>query len=109
MRLQNAFVTSPWRLYSGHTSSLACAALFAHEHAVGVHERPAGFAHLPVGLAEQLDAVRTAKPLVARRKQRADVAEARGAQDRVEERVGEHVTVGMARKAARVVEPDAAE
>ena len=83
--------------------------LLADQDAVGVDELPAGLAHLPVGLREQLQRVDALRRLVARREERADVAEARRAEDGVDERVRDHVAVGVAREPARVVEADAAE
>src|SRR5207237_2826828 len=47
--------------------------------------------------------------LLARRKERADVAEAGRAEDGVGERVGDHVAVRVSRETAGMVEADAAE
>ena len=47
--------------------------------------------------------------VVVRRKERADVAEAGGAEQRVGERMGDDVTVGVADEPARMVDRDAAE
>ena len=85
------------------------ARLLADQDAVGVHDRPPRLAHLPVRLAQQLDAVGAAEPLVSRREQRADVAEPGGAEDRIGERMRDHVAVGVAREPTRVIEPHAAE
>src|SRR6185437_7172943 len=81
----------------------------ADEDAVGVDERPPRLAYLRIGLTQELDAVCAGVARLARRKQRADVAEGSGAEHGVDQRVSDHVPVGVARKAARMVESDPAE
>ena len=83
--------------------------LLADEHAIRVDEHPALLAHLRVGLTQQVEAVGAAEALVARREQRADVAEPGSAEQRVDQRVREHVAVGVAGEAARMVDRHAAE
>ena len=74
------------------------------EDAVRVHELPPGVAHLPVGLPEQVERGRAAVLLVAGGEERPDVAEVGGAQERVDERVGDDVAVRVAGEAVRVVD-----
>ena len=85
------------------------ARLLADQHAVGVDELVAGLPHLPVGLAEQLQRVRSAVALVVGREERPDVREPRCAEQGVGERVGDHVAVGVPGEPARMVDRDPAE
>ena len=79
--------------------------LLADEHAVRVHELPAGLAHLRVGAREQVER-RGALPLGrARGEERADVAESRRAEERVDQRVRDHVAVRVARRARAGTRP----
>ena len=71
--------------------------------------RQPAVAHLRVRLGEQHERRDAAEALLARREERADVAEPGRAEQRVDQRVREHVAVGVAGEAARVVELDAAE
>ena len=57
------------------------ARLLADEDAVGVDEPPPRFANLAVGLPQEIERRRSAVLLVARREERADVAEVRSAED----------------------------
>ena len=85
------------------------ARFLADEHAVGVHELPAGILDALVGDAEEVER-RGALPLrLAGREERADVLQAGSAEQRVDERVREHVAVGVADEPARVLDPDTAE
>ena len=56
------------------------ARLLADHHAIGVDEREACLAHLPVRLGEQLDRVRAPVALVVGGEERADVREPGGAE-----------------------------
>ena len=85
------------------------ARLLADQHAVGVDELPARLAHLAVGLPEQVERRRAAVLLVARREERADVSEVRRAEERVDERVRDHVAVGVTGETSWIVDRHAAE
>ena len=62
-----------------------------------------------VRLREQVERVGALPARIVRREQRADVAEPGGAEHRVDQRVRDHVAVGVAGEPARMVELDAAE
>ena len=62
-----------------------------------------------VRIREQHERVRATVRRVIRRKERADVAEAGGAEQCIGERMGDHVTVGVADEPTRMVDRDAAE
>ena len=64
---------------------------------------------VPIDGAQQIDRVRTLPPLLLGREERADVAPARGAEQRVDHRVGEDVGVGVAGQTALVLDLDPAE
>ena len=83
--------------------------LLPDEDAVGVHELPAGLAHLAVGLGKEVERRRSTVPLVSGGEERADVAEVRGAEDRVDERMRDDVAVRVAGEPARMVDRHAAE
>src|SRR5690349_14416357 len=85
------------------------ARLLADQDAIRVHELPAGRLALSPPVAEQVEAAGAAEALVARREQRADVPETRRAEHSVDQRVSEHVTVGVTGQAAVELEPHAAE
>ena len=59
--------------------------------------------------SKELEGVDPGRRRLVRRKQRPDVAQARRAQQRVDQRVRDHVTVGVSCKTARVVEADTSE
>ena len=61
------------------------------------------------GLREQRQRVGAGELRVVGREERADVLEPGGSEQRVGERVREHVAVGVAREPARMLDPDAAE
>src|SRR5439155_16865295 len=65
---------------------------------VRAHEAEAGLGDLPIGLAQKGDRIGVLPASVGGGKQRADVPQPRGAQNRVGERMGHRVGVGMARK-----------
>ena len=83
--------------------------LLADEHAVGVHEPPAGSPNLRVGDPEQLDRGDAAVALLTGGEEPADVAEPGGPEQRVDQRMRDHVSVGMAGEPARVVDLDPAQ
>ena len=70
--------------------------------------QPSAWIRLP-GLGEQLERVGAGEPRIVGRKERADVLEPGGTEQRVGERVREHISVGVAGKPARVLDRHAAE
>src|SRR5436309_1974039 len=81
----------------------------ADGHAVGIGQVPTRVADLRVGAREQVER-RSALPLVGvGREKRADVTEAGGAEQRVDQRVRDHVAVGVAREPSPRVDLDPAE
>src|SRR5262249_17882611 len=82
--------------------------LLADQDAVGVDETPTGFSHLGVGLPEEVEGRAPLEPILAGRKQAADIAEPSCAEQRIHQRVCDHVAVGVPGKTARVVELDSA-
>ena len=68
-----------------------------------------GRAHAREGGREQHERVGTAVRLVVGGKERADVREAGGAEQRVGQRMGDDVAVGVPDQPARMVDRDAAE
>ena len=83
--------------------------LLADQDAVRVDELEAGLAHLRVGVAQQVERVGAVPARVAGGEERADVAEPGRAEHGVGERVRDHVAVGVAGEAARMLDRDAAE
>ena len=73
--------------------------LLADQHTIGIDEREACLAHLTVRLCEQYEGVGAAVRLVLRGKEGADVGEPCGAEERIGERVCDHIAIGMARRA----------
>ena len=83
--------------------------LLADQHDVRVRELPARARDVPPRLTQQLERVGSLEGRIAGGEERADVLEPGGSEHRVRERVREHVAVGVAREAARMVDPNAAE
>ena len=83
--------------------------LLADEHAVRIDQPPPGLADLAVSLTEEVERRRPAERLLARREERADVAEAGGSEERIDQRMRKHIAVRMAGKATRMFERDASE
>lgn len=83
--------------------------LLADEDAVGVRELVPGARNLVVRAAKEVDGRRAAPRRIARREERSDVAEARRPEEGVDERVGEHVAVGVPGEPAGMLDADAAE
>ena len=83
--------------------------LLADQHAVRVDELPTSRLYLGISAAQQVEAVGPAEAVVTRREEPTDVAEPGGAEHRVDQRVREHVAVGVPGEAPVEVEPDAAE
>jgi hypothetical protein len=78
----------------GHLAAdVADARLLADEHTVAIDELPSGLPHLAIRLPQQIERRRAAVLLVARRKERPDVAEIRRAQHRIDERMRNDVPV----------------
>ena len=83
--------------------------LLADQHDVCVRELPAGFAHPPPGLPQQLDRVGALEGRVAGGKERADVLHPGGTEDGIRERVRKHVAVAVPGHPPRVLDLHAAE
>ena len=85
------------------------ARLLTDHDAVGADELVPGRSHLPVRLGEKHERVRAAVALVVGREQRADVGEARCAEQRIGQRVGDDVAVGVADETSGMVDRDTPE
>ena len=83
--------------------------LFADQHDVRIRKLPARLANVTPRFAQQLDRVCSFERRITGREKRADVLEAGRAKYRVRQRVREHVTVGVARETARMVDAHATE
>jgi hypothetical protein len=83
--------------------------LLPDQDAVGVHELPPIGAHLRVGRLQELERVDTRRGGRIRWEERADVPEAGRAENCVDQRMRDHVAVGVAGEAARIVEVNTAE
>jgi len=83
--------------------------LLADQDAVCVDELPPGLVYLRGGAPQQIER-RCALPLrLPRWKQRTDVAQPRSAEQCIDQGMGDHVAVGMAREAPRRLDRDPAE
>ena len=81
----------------------------ADQDAVRVDELEAGLANLAICVGEKPERVRAAIALVSGRKESPDVGKSCGAEERVGQRMRDHVAVRVADQALRVVERHAAE
>ena len=79
------------------------------EDAIRVDQFPAGCAHFGVGASEQVERVGALPALFARGKERADVSQPGRAEQGVDQRVCDHVTVRVPRKTTRVFDADTAQ
>jgi hypothetical protein len=85
------------------------ARLLAHKDDVCIRELPALCPNPLPGLREQLERIRARELRVSGREERTDVLQPSRPEQRIGERMREDVSVRVARKPARVLDPDAAE
>jgi hypothetical protein len=90
-----------------HLVATTCdARVFADEDAVGVHELEARAPDLSIGVPEEQQRRNAAERVVFGGKEAPDVPEGRGPEERVDERVGDDVAVGVPGQATVLAEAD---